>query len=496
MQKGLFLLITFFCASLNLFSDENNQSPIVYDPEAIPVVVIGGGIAGLTAGVYLGEAGIGCLVLEGPKPGGSLSEAYSVRNWPGIIETRGALIVESIRKQAIKTGVKIVPLKAISMNLSKRPFEIVVSDNFDDNEKKTIKANAIILAMGTEPKHLNVEGELQENGSWVQGISHCAICDGSLFKEKEVAVIGGGNSAVAEANYLAKIVKEETVYVRASEFHVSDIKAKERMENNPKIKIVYDTQVSKINSEDNVLKSIEVENIKTKEHKTVKVDGIFLGIGSLANIDIVKDQVAIKDNVIELTEDQATSVKGVFAAGDVCDVQYRQASRSAGQGCTAALQAKTYIDSIGYDDSLDLGSKKDLDKIALIADESDAKKSGNANGSHKGSGKVKFVDQNNFEAEVLKNDLLSVVVFYAPWCGPCKAYTPTIEKLAAEYDGKVDFFQVNVMENVHLTNIYSIISVPSTLYFYNGKQIGEGYSVMSYTQLKEAVEDRLLDTKN
>src|SRR5579862_2605443 len=177
------------------------------DAETIPVAIIGGGIAGLTAAVYAANANLPCTVFEGPKPGGALAQSHSVRNWPGIIDAPGAEIVGNIRKQAVETGVTIKQETVVSVDFTTRPFTIKTKNLLKTGKPKIYQALTCIIAMGSEPNYLGIPGETGPKGYWGRGVGNCAVCEGSLYKGKNVAIVGGGDASIVEAGYLSDIAK-------------------------------------------------------------------------------------------------------------------------------------------------------------------------------------------------------------------------------------------------------------------------------------------------
>ncbi|MFA6527702.1 MAG: FAD-dependent oxidoreductase, partial [Candidatus Babeliales bacterium] len=238
----LLVILTPACTS---HKTSHSKADITYDSKALPVIILGGGIAGLTSALYCSQANIPCLVIEGPKPGGALSQSHSVRNWPGVIDLPGADIVGALKKQVTAAGITIVQEKVTSVDLSHRPFTVTTSATAQSDRYETRTANACVIAMGTEPNFLNIPGERGADGYWGRGITNCAVCEGSLCKGKKVAIVGGGDAAMVEAGYLADIAAHVTIFVRGKHLRAKDEKTKDRTLGKPNVSIMYETQVTR-----------------------------------------------------------------------------------------------------------------------------------------------------------------------------------------------------------------------------------------------------------
>lgn len=316
--------------------------------EIYPIVVLGGGVAGLTAANYLAQANIPTIIIEGETPGGALMQSHSVRNWPGVKDLPGAQIIESLRSQAAGSGVRIIEGKALSVNVKTWPFEIE-TESMTRAIPSKIKTLACIIATGATPNYLGIPGETGDAGYWGRGVTNCAVCDGPLYHDLKVAIVGGGDAAIAEASYLSGIAKQVTIFVRGEAFRAKDTKKRDEVLALPNVTVKFNTKITEIVGDGNMVTEVKTINTKTNETKNINLDGVFLAIGSKPNTALLKNQLAL-DNLghIVLKGDQQTSIKGVFAAGDVCDPIFRQAVTSAGQGCKAALQAQKFLDDLGF----------------------------------------------------------------------------------------------------------------------------------------------------
>jgi thioredoxin reductase (NADPH) len=303
------------------------------------VIVIGSGPAGLTAALYAGRADLSPLVFEGIQPGGQLTITTEVDNYPGFPEgVMGPELMEMIRKQAERFGAKTLFKTVEFVDFSKRPFRIVA-------ESEEYFGETVIIATGASAKFLNIPGEKEYMGF---GVSACATCDGFFFKNQNVAVIGGGDTAMEEATYLTKHAARVTVIHRRNELRASKAMV-EKAKKNPKIGFIWDSVVEEVlGTEKNgnrKVKGVRLKNVKTGAITDFGCDGLFLAIGHQPNTKLFKDFLEM-DSVGYLktvSNSTATGIPGIFAAGDVADPRYRQAISAAGSGCMAAIDAEKFL---------------------------------------------------------------------------------------------------------------------------------------------------------
>ncbi len=291
----------------------------------------------MTAGIYAARAKLDPILIAGPLPGGQLTGTSDIENFPGFPEPQaGMQLMENMQRQAERVGTKIVLDEVKSLDLGRRPFSATVSSGDE------YRARSIIFATGAKPRMLGVPGEKEFLG---RGLSTCAVCDGAFYRGKEVAVVGGGDSAMEEAGYLAKICRKVTVIHRRSEFRASKIMI-ERVRAMPNVEWELDSAVTAIIGDNarRVVTAVVVKNLKTGAEKKISVAGIFLAIGHTPETSLVKGQVALdEEGYIVVNERQETSVPGFFAAGDCHDRRWRQAVTAAAFGCSAALEAERYL---------------------------------------------------------------------------------------------------------------------------------------------------------
>jgi thioredoxin reductase (NADPH) len=297
------------------------------------VVIIGSGSAGYTAAVYACRSGRKTLVLAGSIPGGQLMITSEVENYPGFPEgVLGPELMEKFRRQAERFGPEIVYDDVSFVDFSSGPFKIVAGG-------KTYEGKSVIIATGANAKWLGLPSETKFRG---RGVSSCATCDGFFFKGKDVVTVGGGDTAMEEANFLANITNSVTVVHRRDMLRASKI-MQERATANPKIRFIWDSAVKEITGDDKVT-GVQLHNLKSGKDSHVKAEGVFVAIGYEPNTGFLKGKVELDSQGYVVTRKETeTSVQGVFAAGDVRDHKYRQAITAAADGCKAAIDADRFL---------------------------------------------------------------------------------------------------------------------------------------------------------
>ena len=310
------------------------------------VIIIGSGPAGLTAAIYTARANLSPLVLEGEpsstsdQPGGQLMLTTDVENYPGFPDgVMGPELMQNFRGQAIRFGAEIETVKASRVDFSAWPFGVWVGD--PDAVGPTYRAESIIVSTGAQSLMLGLPNETELVG---HGLSTCATCDGFFFRGQEIAVVGGGDSAIEEATFLTKFARKVTIIHRRDELRASKI-MQQRAFDNPKIGLMWNTVVEAYLGAGR-LSGLRVRNVTTDEVNDVRVDGVFIAIGHKPNTDLFKDRLEMKHNGYLVTRPGAsyTNVDGVFACGDVQDDVYRQAITAAGSGCMAAIDAERWLE--------------------------------------------------------------------------------------------------------------------------------------------------------
>ncbi|MFG1345891.1 thioredoxin-disulfide reductase [Xanthobacter autotrophicus DSM 431] len=305
----------------------------------VKVVIIGSGPAGYTAAVYAARAMLEPVLFEGIQPGGQLTITTDVENYPGFAEPiQGPWLMEQMRAQAEHMGTKIIADHVATLDLSQRPFRL-------ETESGTIwRADVVILATGAQARWLGLDSEAAFRGF---GVSACATCDGFFYRGKEVVVVGGGNTAVEEALFLTNFASKVTVVHRRDSFRAEKI-LQERLFANPKVNVVWHAELAEVVGADDPFTKVtgaKLRDVRTGAITELPADGIFVAIGHAPATELVKDQLKLKESgyVWTAADSTATSVPGVFAAGDVADEIYRQAVTAAGRGCMAALEAERFL---------------------------------------------------------------------------------------------------------------------------------------------------------
>ena len=304
------------------------------------MVIVGSGPAGYTAALYAARANLDVLVFQGFEIGGQLMLTSDVENYPGYREgVMGPDMMDDFEAQAARFGAKMRPENVERVDLSERPFKL-----WAEGEEEPTLARTVVIATGAKAKWLGLPGERRLMG---RGVSGCATCDGFFFKDKRVAVVGGGDTAMEEALFLTKYAAEVFIIHRRDQFRASKIML-ERARKNPKITFLTETVVQDVLGEESV-EGIRVENLRTGEERELEVDGFFAAIGHAPATSIFEGQVEMDESgyILQRENTTATSVPGVFAAGDVSDKRYRQAVTAAGDGCRAAIDAERWLEERG-----------------------------------------------------------------------------------------------------------------------------------------------------
>jgi thioredoxin reductase (NADPH) len=319
---------------------ESLQGQSMTEPVArhAPIIIIGSGPAGYTAAIYAARAMRKPMLIAGLQPGGQLTITTDVENYPGFADViQGPWLMEQMRAQAKHVGTEIVEDIIVKAELGQRPFKLTGDGG------QVYLADSVIIATGAQAKWLGLDKEVHFGG---HGVSACATCDGFFYRGKDVAVIGGGNSAVEEALYLAHLARKVTVIHRRDSFKAEKI-LQERLFNHPSIEVVWDSVLEDIEGTEDPksVTGIVIRNVKTGQREERKLDGVFIAIGHSPATEIFQGQVEMRDNgYIKVKPGTTeTNIPGVYAAGDVADDTYRQAVTAAGLGCMAALEAEKFL---------------------------------------------------------------------------------------------------------------------------------------------------------
>jgi thioredoxin reductase (NADPH) len=315
--------------------ETNDDSPKIPDKKKtkFDVVIIGAGPSGYTAGIYCSRAGYDTLILSGILPGGQLVNTTEVENYPGFENSiMGPDLMIDMRKQSQKMGTTIIDDEVVDVDFRRKPFKVLTAS-------EEYEGRAVIIATGANPRKMGLKGEETFAG---KGVSYCATCDGPFFKNQEIVVVGGGDSAIEEATFLTKFATTVHIVHRRGELRASKV-MQERALNNEKIKFHWDSAVMDIKGDQKVQQAV-LKNLKTNEETTLEIGGLFVAIGHTPNTKIFENQIDLDDQgYVVLKNNTHTNVEGIFAAGDVHDRTYRQAITAAAFGCMAAIDVDKYI---------------------------------------------------------------------------------------------------------------------------------------------------------
>ncbi len=508
------------------------------------VVILGGGIAGYTAAVFAGQANLfpACL-LEGEQPGGALAQSHSVRNWPGVIDQPGASIVEAIKVQAQANGVEVRSGVATRVHFGRWPRVIEWKDLATD-ELHVMYAYSVIIATGREPNRLlDVPGEQENFGT---GVSTCAICDGGQFRGKTVVVVGGGDGAVAEVDYLANIAATVYLIVRGPALRARITQTRDRVLAKPNVRLLLNSEVTQINgsgskSSSPFLSSVDVNTQGQSSSSRIAAQGLFEAIGATPRSAFLQNQVKTDANgYIRVYDGQKASVPGVFAAGDVLLSAYALAPKAANDGSIAALQAGEFLQAhriplapaaasasllsgnsnsntssstSNTSRSSSMGQKTtnallatspvlvtpNLLSLAKVRDRS-AGRVGDGNNDAGGGGVREIQSAKQLDTLLNPSNNKPVIVdIYAVWCGPCKLLGPMLESFAlTELGQQLTIVKLDSEKQELLNQLlaygrksdpsFQVAGLPTLSYWQNGKLLHHESGRPSRTELSDTVQ--------
>ena len=441
----------------------------------VPVAIIGSGPAGLSAALYIARAGMKAFLFGGPTPCGQLTQTTFIENWPGREKVLGIDLMHDIKRQAEFFGACIINDTITSVDFSVWPFIMKTE------EGREFKALSVILATGAHPKTLSIPGEKKY---WGKGVTTCAVCDAPFFVDKDVVVVGGGDSAAEEAFELAPYARKVTVIVRGDSMRAA-VAMQQRMLAFDNIEIQYNKQLKAIYGDENNVQSIDIYDSKLNSLENRPMDGVFLAIGHTPNSEIFKKYLKVDDfgYVVMTGRSQAASIPGVFAAGELQDPTYRQAAVAAGEGIKAALDVTSFLYGIGFNTKVGQALEQnffetfsdeviDLQEINLLTD---------------------------FEKYVINQKGLVVIDFYSKTCPGCVKMLPSLESLAHHMKDKVSIVKCNVFNSSEIISELKfglgirVKTVPTILIFKDGKFLARTNNLMSRKELFTFVQQYITD---
>jgi thioredoxin reductase (NADPH) len=455
--------------------DYSLEKALAYENVA-PIAIIGSGPSGLSASLYIARAGMKAFVFGGADPLGQLTKTTYIENWPGVPKILGSNVMHTLQEQAESFGACMINDIVTEIKADTWPFVIKTE------EGREFRALAIILCMGASPKTLGVPGEQEY---WGSGVTTCAICDAPFFKNKDVVVVGGGDSAAEEVFQLAPYVKSVTMLVRKDHLRAAPA-IKKRVEAIPNAKIEYNVQIKQIYGDDSGhVHAIDVLNNKTNQVEKRPIDGVFLAVGHTPNVSIVKDFLDTDElgYLVMQGRSQQTSLRGIFAAGEVQDHTYRQAGVAAGQGICAALDAINFLYDLGFNSSI--SAQLDEQFFEAFSDK-----------------KLALQEINTlaeFNKYIAHSKGITVLDFYGKVCPECTKLKPALEAVAFKMQDKVKMYCAD--QHISKEIIYELVgnykvklvTLPTVIVFRDGQPIDTMTKAMSktefYNYMKQFVQE-------
>lgn len=448
------------------------------------LVVIGSGPAGYTAAIYAARANLKPFMFAGYQagglPGGQLMTTTEVENFPGFPDgITGPQLMDQMKLQALRWGSEIVTEDVISVDFQQFPFVI-------QSEERTVKAHSVVIATGATAKRLGLPSEKE---FWSRGISACAICDGAtpIFKNEELAVVGGGDSAAEEAVYLTKYGSHVHLLVRSEQMRASKA-MQDRVMRNPKVTVHWQTEVVDVFG-DTQLQGLKIRNRQTLEIQELQVRGLFYAIGHQPNTQLFTQQLDLDGMGYILTQPDSvsTNIPGVYAAGDVQDHEFRQAITAAGTGCMAALLAERWL------------SSQDLINEFHQSEASEQTEDGTHPPEYKLSAAFDPNTTRHQGAFALRklfheSDRIIVVKYASPTCGPCHILQPILSRVIDEFEGQVHYVEIDIAEDPDIAESASITGTPTVQVFQDKSLLREFKGIKAKQAYRDAINELLAAT--
>ena len=452
-------------------------------PAVENLVIIGSGPAGYTAAIYAARANLKPFVFEGYQagglPGGQLMTTTEVENFPGFPEgIMGPELMDRMKAQAERWGAELVTEDVTSVDLSQRPFVV-------RSEDREVQAHSVIIATGATAQRLGLPSE---SLFWSRGISACAICDGAtpVFRNAEIAVIGGGDSAAEEAVYLTKYGSHVHLLVRTDKMRASKA-MQDRVLKNPKVTVHWNTEAVDVYG-NGWMEGIKVRNRQTQQESNVSAKGLFYAIGHRPNTGLFAGQLDLDDVGYVVTQHGVqTSIEGVYAAGDVQDHEYRQGITAAGTGCMAALLAERWLTANDLVQEFHQTEASERPEAAPAPQPAEAEAEFDlAHTRHQGGLALRKLYHDS--------DRLIMVKYASPSCGPCHTLKPILSKIVDEFDGRVHYVEIDIEQDPAIAESAGVVGTPTVQFFRDKALVGELKGVKPKSQYRETIAGYLMAT--
>lgn len=452
------------------------------NPTVENVVIIGSGPAGYTAAIYAARANLKPFMFEGYQagglPGGQLMTTTEVENFPGFPNgITGPNLMDQMKEQALRWGAELFTEDVTFVDFSQRPFLI-------RSEEREVYAHSVIIATGATAKRLGLpcEGEF-----WSRGISACAICDGAtpIFRNVDLAVIGGGDSAAEEAVYLTKYGSRVHLLIRGDKMRASKA-MQDRVLKNPKITVHRHTEAVDVFGENDRMTGVKLRNTQTGEESELLAKGLFYAIGHTPNTSLFQGQIELDDVGYIVTHDHVeTSVEGVYAAGDVQDHEFRQAITAAGTGCMAAMLAERWLSSNNLLQEFHQteASERPAAERQHKTEDEQATEFDIARTHHVGGYALRKLYHDS--------DRLIMVKYASPTCGPCHTLKPILKKVVDEFDGQMHYVEIDITEDPEVAESAGVVGTPTIQFFKNKELVTELKGVKPKSQYRQTIQDNL-----